>query len=162
MVGMNQWNVRGGLRTAHGDLPHFDLHVEGDNVEAADFGVPAGNALNLGDHPPPHICLERTRCGVPEGRKQTKQTYSTRDQQILPTPARPRGRLGHRVCSPSATEPPEPGMLTLLSERSDCSQETSSSLTFSCVSSSRILLETSAKATSPAPFCFNCGTNFSR
>ena len=55
-----------------------------------------------------------------------------------------------------------PGTLTLLSERRDCSQETISSLTFSSVSSSRILAETSASGTSLAPDSFNCGTNLSR
>ena len=40
-------------------------------------------------------------------------------------------------------------MLTLLSERKDCSHETISSLTFSSVSNSRIRAETSDKGTSP-------------
>src|ERR1700722_14223248 len=162
MIGVDQGNLAGPFCAMHSDVADLDLHVERNNVEAADLGVSAGNALDFGHQTLAHIHLEGISSGVPERKQQDRQHRAAGTQQILPpTPGPDRGPA-HRACAPSGAGVATPGMLTLLSERSVCSHETSSSLTFSSVSNSRILPETSARGTSPAPDCFNCGTNFSR
>src|SRR5579863_5325469 len=118
MVSMDQGNIAGSFGPMHGDVPHFDLQVEGNDVKTTDLGAAAGNALDLSDHPPPDVSLKGFGGGIPESCNQEKHNRTGRDQQILPAAPRPRGRPGHRVCSPSAMELAAPGVLTLLSERS--------------------------------------------
>ena len=62
----------------HSDVAHFDLHVEGNNVEAADFGAAAGDALDFSDHAPPHIALKGIGGGVPESGQQGDQAQRRR------------------------------------------------------------------------------------
>src|ERR1051326_634591 len=159
---MRQRNFLGPFLAMHRNVPYFDLEVKRNYMETADFGAAPRNAFDLADHPPAHVGLERISRGVPQGSQHSDQNQAGGYQQIFPPAARSRGWLGHRVCPPSMENSVAPGKLTLLSERRDCSHETINSLTFCSVSSSRILPETSASETSPAPDSFNCGTNFSR
>jgi len=124
-------------------------------MEGANFGAPSGNALDFGDHPPAHVPLKGIGGDVPERGQKGEDADPADDQQIFPPASRSGGELGHRVCTPSPVDPAGPGTLTLLSERKDWSQEIISSLTFSWVSSSRILAATSADGVSPATGCFN-------
>src|SRR5579863_8891168 len=163
-LGVRQGNVGGGLAPVHGNLAHIHLHAERDSVNAADFHPAAGNALQLGNHAAPDQSLEGFGGDIPQATRQAEQPHPRNHQQVLPPCAasRPGGGLGHWLWYPSRGGASAPGMRTSLSERRLCSQETSSSLTFSWVSSSLILAETSASGTSLAPVCFSCGTNFSR
>src|ERR1700728_111948 len=145
----------------HGYVAHFDLHVERDNVEPANFGAASSNPLDFGDHAPAHKGLKRIGGRVPERGQQRNQTDSNDKEQKFPPARRAGGRLRHRVCAPFPA-PGAPGTLTLLSERRDCSQEIISSLTFSSVSNSRILTATSAEGISTTMDGFSCGTNLSR
>src|ERR1700687_402131 len=158
---MRQGDVGGRFLPMHSDIAHFNLHVERNNVEAANLCAASGNPLHLGNHALPHIGLKRIGGGIPEGGQQCEQTGGDDEKQKLPPARRSGGRLCHRVCTPSPA-PLAPGTLTLLSDRRDCSHEIMSSLTFSCVSNSRILAATSAGGASGAIAGFNCGMNFSR
>src|SRR5579864_1229568 len=131
-------------------------------MEAADFRPTTGDAFNFPDHPLVDVILEGICRGVPESGQQSDNKDPGGDQNIFPPARSSGGTLLHRVCTPSAVGSGAPGTLSLLSERSECSQETINSLTFSSVRSSRIFAETSCSGTSPAPDCFNCGTNWSR
>src|SRR5215469_401236 len=146
----------------HSDIPYLHLHVERHDVETADFRASAGDAFQLGNHAAPHIGLKGFCGGVPEAGQSGDDADTGSEEKIFPPAPAPGGRLTHRVSTPSPGDLSKPGTLTRLSARSDCSQETISSLTFSSVSNSRILAETSASATSAAPDCFNRGTNVSR
>src|SRR5271157_46181 len=163
VVGVQQRHVGGTFGPMHGHVAHFDLHVEGNNVETADLCAPARYPLQFADQTPARIRLKRFCIDVPpQPGEHRDQAGASNNQHILPPASRSGSRFGHRVCTPSPAYSAAPGTLTWPSERSVCSQETISSFTFSWVSSSRILAETSARGTSPAPDCFNCGTNFSR
>src|ERR1700722_6733986 len=160
-VRMSQRNVCMRFLPVHSNVPQFDLHVEGNNVEAANLRAPPSEPLDFGDHPLAHVGLKRLSSGVPDRGQQSHQAESNHQEQKFPPARRPGSLLNHRVCTPSPAPLP-PGTLTLLSERKDCNHETSSSLTLSCVSNSRILAATSAGGISGATDGFNCGTNFSR
>src|SRR5580658_1927442 len=165
-VDINERSVARGLLAVHGDVAHFRLHVERNNVEAANFGSATSDAFHLGDHTLADVVLKRIGGDVVEPGQHCAGADTGGEEQIFPPASRAadgrRHRQTHCVCTPSPGDPAGPGTLTLLSERSDWSQETINSLTFSWVSNSRILPETSARGTSPTPDCFNCGTNFSR
>src|SRR3984893_2929386 len=158
---MRQGDVGGRFLPMHSNVADFDLHVEGNNMEAANFCAASSNSLHLGDHAPPHVRLKRIGGGVPDSRQKSEQAGGDDEKQKFPPARRSGGRHRHRVCTPSPA-PLAPGTLTLLSERSDCSHEIMSSLTFSSVSNSRILAATSAGGASGAIAGLNCGMNFSR
>src|ERR1700722_10642800 len=166
MVGVKQRNIGPRLRPMNCDVTDFDLRSERDDVEAADFGMAARDAFHLRDHLAAHVVLKGIGGDVPQGDADEENSGPAHNQQIFPPPSflqwetRLGGGLSHRDCTPSFDEPR--AKLSLLSERSDCSHETSSSLTFSSVSSSRILPVTASSGTCPEPVCFNCGTNLSR
>src|ERR1700676_35037 len=159
-VHMRQGDVVRAFLAVHSNIAHFDLHVEGDNVEAANLRAPSSKPLDFGDHAFAYVGLKGVGGGIPEGSQQGNHAGNNDNEQKFP-PARRSGGRRHRVCTPSPA-PLGPGTLTLPSERRDCSQEINSSLTFSCVSNSRILAATSTDGTSGATDGFNCGTNFSR
>src|SRR5512141_1542024 len=161
-IGVRQGNIRRSFLTVNRDIANFNLQVEGDDVETADFSASASDALDFSDHPAAHIILEGLRGRVPQTRQDSDQDHAGGDEKNFPPAPRSGGRLVHRVWTPSPGEPSMPGTLTLLSDRSDCSHETISSFTRSWVSNSRILAETSARGTSSAPDCFKWGTNVSR
>src|SRR5579871_6434884 len=150
-VGMGQRYFLGTFFPVDGNVAHFYLKVERDNVKGADFGAATRDALDLRDHPAAHIRLKRL-CGcIPKSRNYGENHQDGGDEQPFPPAAGSGGGFRHRVCTPSSGDSATPGILTLLSERSDCSHDTMSSLTFSCVRSSRIFAETSARGTSPPP-----------
>src|SRR5438552_6193046 len=160
-VGVRQGDLFGTFLAMHSDIAHFDLHMERDNVEAANFGAASGDPLHFGNHALEYKGLEGLGGGVPQRGQQGDYSGSNHEEQKFPPARSSGGRFRHRVCTPSPAPFP-PGRLSLLSERRDCSQEIINSLTFSWVSSSRILAATSADGTSATTGCFNCGTNFSR
>src|SRR5579864_881804 len=127
---MHQRNVLGTFFPMHSNVAHFHLHVEWNNVEAANLCAASGDPLDFGDHPPAHKGLKGIRSGVPQRSQESDYADSDYEEQKFPPARRSGGRLSHRVCTPSPA-PVEPGTLNLLSERKDCSHETSNSLTFS-------------------------------
>src|SRR5579863_986415 len=161
---MGQWNFGCCLAPMHGYVTHIHLQAKRDGVNAADFHAAAGDALHFRDHTAANQVLKGISREIPQASSQADQSHSRCHQQVLPPCAgsRPGGGLGHWVRYPSRVDASTPGMLTSLSERRVCSHETSNSLTFCWVSNSRILPETSASGTSPAPDSRSCGTNFSR
>ena len=50
-VGMRQGDLFGTFLAMNSDIAHFDLHMERDNVEAANFGAAAVEAA-MRHHPP--------------------------------------------------------------------------------------------------------------
>src|SRR5947209_4639991 len=160
MIGMSERHFIGRFTAMDRNVANLDLKMEWDDVEAADFCTTAGYTLDFGDHSPANIGLKGTSGGVPKTREQQNKKASSPEQQDFPPARSPAGGRSHCACTPSAA-PAAEGTLTLLSERRACSQETINSLTFSCVSNSRILPETSASGTSFAPASFNCSTNLS-
>src|SRR5689334_17180115 len=114
---MNQRRLRWGLCAVHGNVPHFDLHVERNNMEAADFRAATGDPLYFSDHATAHIGLKRIGIDIPEARDQEDDAGPTQNQHILPPASRPAAgsvtatpvhpwkrfpRQEHSPCFPSA------------------------------------------------------------
>src|SRR5579864_5837188 len=128
MIGMREWEFARGLASVHGDVAHFDLRMEGNHVEAADLGAAAGSAFEFFHDLAADVGLKGVGSGVVQRGKEQNDHRSGGDQRILPPASTPGNRLGHRDSTPSEGVPE---ILTLLSARRLCSQETSNSLTFS-------------------------------
>ena len=98
--GVDQRNIVWTLSAMHGDVPHFDLKVEGDNMETPDFGAPARDPFDFLHHAAAYVSLKRFCGGIPECRQHSDEEGCRCDQDVFPPAARSGGPFAHRVCTP--------------------------------------------------------------
>ena len=98
--GVDQWNILRALFTVHGDVPHFDLKMEGNDMETADFRAAAGDPFHFFHHAAAHVSLKGFCGGVPESREYSDEEGGRCDQDVFPPAARSGGVFVHRVCTP--------------------------------------------------------------
>jgi hypothetical protein len=65
-IRVRERNISRGLTSAHGYIPHFDLHAKRSGVEAPNLGTASRDALDFCDQPATDESLKRVGGDVPD------------------------------------------------------------------------------------------------
>ena len=76
MIDVRERHIGGGFASANRDIAHLDMQAKGNCVEAANFRVPAGDALDLRDHAAADQILKRVGRDIPEARDNEQEAGS--------------------------------------------------------------------------------------